>query len=119
MHMHVPGLRTLATSVTLAVVVTMSVGLQARARSSPVRVSGPSPYGDCDAPVLHGERTYVNAEVEPWIAVDPSDPKHLVGAWQQDRHSLGGGASGLMSAVSNDRGRTWDRTTLPFDVCAP
>jgi hypothetical protein len=24
-----------------------------------------------------------------------------------------------MSAVSNDRGRTWDRTTLPFDMCAP
>lgn len=119
MRMHVPKLRAFATSATVALVVTTSVAVPARAGSSPVPVSGPSPYADCDAPLLHGERTYVNAEVEPWIAVDPSDAKHLVGAWQQDRHSVGGGASGLMSAVSTDHGRTWDRTTLPFSRCAP
>src|SRR5262245_16325690 len=119
MHMNVPRLRALAALVTVAVVVTTSAGAQARSGPSPVRVSGPSPYAGCEAPILHGERTYVNAEVEPWIAVDPSDPRHLVGAWQQDRHSLGGGSNGLMSAVSNDRGKTWDRTTLPFSMCAP
>ena len=103
----------------MAVVVMTSVGAQGRPGPSPGPVSGPSPYAGCEVPLFHGERTYANAEVEPWIAVDPSDPKHLVGAWQQDRHSYGGGANGLMSAVSNDRGREWSRSTLPFDMCAP
>src|SRR4029077_15964280 len=68
-------LSSLAASVTVSVVVTTSVGAQARSGPPPVPVSGPSPYAGCQAPLLHGERTYVDAEVEPWIAVDPSDPK--------------------------------------------
>lgn len=81
-----------------------------------VRVSGPSPYADCRVPLFKGERHYVNAEVEPWVAVDPSSSQHLVGVWQQDRFSFGG-ASGLASGYSLDGGQTWTETTLPLDAC--
>jgi hypothetical protein len=88
-----------------------------RADAHLTRASGHSPYKDCDVPLVPHEKTYVNAEVEPWVAADPSDPKHLVGVWQQDRLSKGG-AKGLMSAYSFDRGHTWRRSELPFDSCA-
>ncbi len=96
----------------------MLVSGQAGATSPVHLVSGPSAYADCRVRLVPDEVVYRNAEVEPWIAVDPTDPRHLVGVWQQDRLTTGG-AKGLMAAVSFDRGRTWDRTTLPFDACAP
>src|ERR1700687_4231285 len=43
-----------------------------------VRVSGPSPFKPgCDrsgSPAVN----YENAEVEPWLAIDPNDADHLV-----------------------------------------
>jgi len=41
--------------------------------------------------------------VEPSVAVDPTDPMHLIGAWQQDRWS-NGAANGIVSAVTFDGG---------------
>jgi hypothetical protein len=81
-----------------------------------VRVSGDSPFtADCD-----GQQTGIhfrNAAVETWVAADPSDPLHLVGVWQQDRWS-NGGASGLLTAVTRDGGRTWTRSAAAFSVCS-
>jgi hypothetical protein len=125
--MRVPTLRSLVLMATTVLVASAApdaasgtVGaVVARGAGSPLtRVSGPSPYADCEVPTFPDEATFVNAEVEPWVAVDPLNAKHLVGVWQQDRHSFGG-AKGLMSASSFDRGHTWQRTTLPFDACAP
>src|SRR5258708_38273153 len=48
----------------------------------------------------------MNAEVEPFLAVDPKDSRHLIGVWQQDRWSSGG-ANGLVSGVSFDGGSPW------------
>jgi len=79
-------------------------------------VSDASPLAaGCDG-VLPSGTLYVGAEVEPHIAVDPRDPSHLVGAWQQDRWS-NGGARGLVGAASFDGGRTWTGSAAPFSRC--
>jgi hypothetical protein len=74
-----------------------------------VQVSGASPIpesciGDNDAP-SSSVNTF-NSEVEPWVAVDPSDSQHLVGAWQQDRWN-NGGSRGVVTAASFDGGQSW------------
>lgn len=63
-----------------------------------------------------GSIKYLNSTVEPDVAVDPTNPAHLVGAWQQDRWS-DGGAHGLVAAYSTDGGSTWTTSPLPFSVC--
>jgi hypothetical protein len=81
-----------------------------------VLVSATNPYADCTVGVGTG-RNYVDAEVEPQLAIDPANSNHLVGAWQQDRWS-NGGAHGLVAGFSFDGGRTWDESSLPFSQCA-
>lgn len=77
-------------------------------------VSGPSPFSaTCGA----GTGTaFINAEVEPSLAVNPADPAHLVAMWQQDRWS-NGSARGLVSAVSRDGGLTWSTRPMAFSRC--
>jgi len=55
---------------------------------------------------------YLNGEVEPSVAVDPSNPQHLVAIWQQDRWS-NGGSRGLVVGVSTDGGNTWTDSPMP------
>jgi len=79
-------------------------------------VSAPSPFAaGCSGSASNGA-LYVNAEVEPYVAVDPTNANHLVGVWQQDRWSAGG-ARGLLSAASFDGGKSWTRTPLPVTAC--
>jgi hypothetical protein len=79
--------------------------------------SGPSPF----PPGCAGTETgtlFENAEVEPFVGVNPQDPSNLVGVWQQDRWS-NGGAHGNLTGVSTDGGRSWTRPTPPtFSRCA-
>lgn len=80
-----------------------------------VRVSAASALAPgCDSGAAG--TVFVNAEVEPFVAVSPLNADHLVGAWQQDRVS-NGGARALVSAVSIDGGRTWARTLHPMSRC--
>jgi hypothetical protein len=61
---------------------------------------------------------YTNAEVEPHLAVDRSNPNHLVATWQLDRLS-DGGARGLGTAMSVDGGTTWSSPQASsFSQCA-
>ncbi len=60
---------------------------------------------------------FINAEVEPHIVVNPLNPNHLVGSWQQDRHSTGA-ARGVLSGASFDGGVTWALRTIPVSVCS-
>jgi hypothetical protein len=84
---------------------------------SGVVVSAASPMdAGCNGGASAGT-LYINAEVEPYVAVNPRDANHLVGAWQQDRWS-GGAARAVMTAASFDGGRTWTRTLQPFSRCA-
>ena len=64
-----------------------------------------------------GGVNYVNAEVEPHLAVDPRDANHLVGVWQQDRWS-NGSSRGLLTGVSFDGGATWITRQVPFSNCS-
>ena len=81
------------------------------------RASGLSPFQpDCNG-VKQSGKLYSNAEVEPFVAVNPRDPLNLVGVWQQDRWSSGG-AQGLGTGYSFDGGITWHRIFLPFTRCA-
>ena len=83
--------------------------------------SGPSPFAGCTGGLDPGSppgTNYVNAEVEPFVAVDPASASHLIGVFQQDRWS-NGGARGLTTAVSADGGSTWKEPAAPhFSVCA-
>jgi hypothetical protein len=80
------------------------------------RITGVTPF----APGCDGGRTagtlWLNSEVEPHVAVDPSNPNHLVAAWQQDRWS-GGAARGVRAAASFDGGRTWTASSATFSRC--
>ena len=83
---------------------------------SQVGVTGASPFPPgCDAAPVTGV-SYVGAEVEPMIAIDPQDPSHMIGAFQQDRWS-DGGARGLRSAWSFDGGLSWSLTQAAFSHC--
>ena len=91
-------------------------GTTVAAATSEVRVTGSTPFAlGCDGVAPTGT-LYAGAEVEPFIAVDPRDPNHLIGAWQQDRWS-NGGARGLVNGVSFDGGANWSRQTAPFSRC--
>jgi hypothetical protein len=81
----------------------------------PVSADTPFPAG-CNG--TQTGRNFRNGPVEPWVAVDPRDPLHMVGVWQQDRWS-NGGASGLLAGASFDGGRTWTRSAPAFTDCAP
>ncbi len=85
------------------------------ASGSLVRVSGPSPFATC---TIGGPGTnFPNAEVEPYVAVNPANSKNIIGVWQQDRWS-NGGAHGLVAGFSSNGGKTWGETPLPFSACA-
>jgi hypothetical protein len=80
-----------------------------------VRVSGTTPFpGGCGG----GQQgtNFASVEVEPWVAVDPTNPAHLVGTWQQDRWS-NGGANGVGVAVTLDGGATWSTHTPRIGRC--
>src|SRR3954470_2734757 len=85
------------------------------AASTPGVVSVASPYAAACGGT--GGALYVNAEVEPHLAVDPRNADHLVAAWQQDRWS-GGSARGIVTAASFDGGITWMRAQPAFTTCA-
>ena len=53
-----------------------------------------------------GSVNYPDAEVEPYVTVDPTNPLHLVASFQQDRWN-DGGSNGLTNVVSNDGGADW------------
>ena len=89
----------------------------AEGASSLSRASAASPFADCRIQPLPDETNYLNAEVEPFVAVNPRNQANVIGVWQQDRWSFGG-ARGLMTGVSHDGGETWRRTFAHFTRCS-
>jgi hypothetical protein len=47
-----------------------------------------------------------NGEVEPQMSVDPTNPKHLVGVWNQS-------GLGIVAGVSFDAGKDWQSVVIP------
>jgi hypothetical protein len=81
--------------------------------------NGNSPFAGCDISgfLIPGETNYVNSELEPWVAVNPTNPMNIIGVYQQDRYTFGG-ARGLAAAVSHDGGVTWSSTYPPLTTCS-
>ena len=70
-----------------------------------------NPFGAClaDLPGLQrelGSIDFPSSEVEPQVAVNPTNPNNLIAVWQQDRWSDGGARANL-AGVSFDGGDTW------------
>lgn len=71
------------------------------------RVSGASPFSaDCNGPTFPISAAYVNAEVEPYVAINPKNLNNLITVYQEDRYP-NDGANGVLAAVSFDGGRSW------------
>src|SRR5436305_8264917 len=97
---------------TCAAVVAGVLAGSASAAGTPVRVPD-NPLGGspaCAALVAQqtalGSTNYPDAEVEPWVAADPTDPGHLIASVQQDRWN-DGGSNGLTNTVSFNGGSSW------------
>jgi hypothetical protein len=73
----------------------------------------PSPFLNCSNQGLAGN--YPNAEVEPWVVVNPLDSA-IVTAWQQDRWGdpNEGGGHGLVAWSSATNANSW----APFTTCS-
>lgn len=71
-----------------------------------------------DRQEIYGRTTtlYIGAAVEPTIAVNPKDGNHIVAAWQQNRISNGAALEAGV-AYSNDGGKHWHKSSVPFQVC--
>src|SRR4029453_10460097 len=99
---------------TVAAVAPQAGALPAGNEGPAVAVSGGSPIAGCLGDQPDSGTNFVNSEVEPWMAVNPTDGPdgdgivgdNLIGAWQQDRWS-NGGSRGIVTASSRDGGLTW------------
>ncbi len=112
-------------SVAAAAACTLAATLATTSAGEPTslaRVSGASPFpADCNGPAFPVSAAYVNAEVEPYVAVNPGNLDNLIAVYQQDRYP-DDGANGVLAAVSFDGGRSWQRPGLQsqptFSRCA-
>jgi hypothetical protein len=85
--------------------------LESRCLPSTVQLSGATPFNNPQDIIGQSGTVWLNTGVEPDFAVDPVNPRHIVGVWQQDRWS-NGGSRGIMTAVTFDGGLTWQETPL-------
>jgi hypothetical protein len=84
----------------------------------PVIASRTSPFAACTDGATDTGQVFVNAEVEPWVDVNPTDPTNVIGVWQQDRWT-DGGSHGNDTARSVDGGATWTYPApIPWSTCA-
>ena len=83
-----------------------------------VKVSGGSTLNGCTAGGSPDfASAYDNTEVEPQVAVNPTNPNEIVGVSQQDRWP-DGGARGLTSWMSTNGGASWSKLPdVPWSSC--
>src|SRR5215211_9271929 len=112
----------IASSVIAGLALTVAVGGTAVADpyvfGSDVNVSVPSTLTGCPfGASADFANAYDDTEVEPQVAVDPTDPDEITGASQQDRWP-DGGARGLTSWMSNDGATSWSKLAdVPWSAC--
>jgi BNR repeat-like domain len=103
------ALATLAVAVPIAFAATVGGAIDASPH--------PSPFAACTVGATATGTNFPNTEVEPWIAVNPTNASNLIGVFQQDRWD-DGGAHGLVAAVSTDGGASWSHSWAHFSTCA-
>jgi len=74
--------------------------------------TGVSPFAGCtaDFPELQPGELVPDSEVEPFLAVNPTNPKNLVAVWQQDRWTTLS-SRGQVVGTSFDGGLSWTVVT--------
>jgi Neuraminidase (sialidase) len=89
--------------------------------STPVQVSSADPFANCTIGSIGEDgqpgTVYPDAEVEPRVAVNPTNSNNIIGVWQQDRWS-NGGSRGLVAGFTTDGGTTWNESWPAFSECA-
>jgi hypothetical protein len=100
----------------LAIVSTAAAGPYHVASTS-LATPGASPFTGCAtdnaaAQIAAGSTLYPNSEPEPRADVNPTNTANIVGEYQQDRWSDGGGR-GLVASWTKDGGGTWHRVVVP------
>jgi hypothetical protein len=73
-------------------------------------ISGPSPFAAGCPGAVFDETHVAGAEIEPFLTVNPANPRNIVATWQQD---LGFAARSDLIGTSRDGGKTWKRVTIP------
>jgi hypothetical protein len=63
------------------------------------------------------QENFEDTEVEPQVAVNPTDPNNVLGVFQEDRWS-DGGAHGLLAAVSMNGGQSYANDWAEFSACS-
>jgi hypothetical protein len=91
---------------TVAALASQAGAVPAANEGPAVAVSAARPIGGCDGDQPGSGINFPNSEVEPWMAVNPTNGNNLVAAWQQDRWN-NGGSEGIVTASSLDGGLTW------------
>ena len=105
-------------------VVLLAAAVAGTASASPyvlgpdLKVSGPSTLTACPfGASADFAAAYDNTEVEPQVAVNPTNPAEMVGVSQQDRWP-DGGARGLSSWRSANGGASWAKVAdAPWSAC--
>jgi hypothetical protein len=64
--------------------------LESRLLLTTVQLSGATPFTNPRDIIGQSGAVWLNSAVEPDFAIDPANPRHIVGIWQQDRWSNGG-----------------------------
>jgi hypothetical protein len=77
-----------------------------------VSVTDPFAGSTADHPASQPGTFVPDSEIEPMVVVDPTNPNHLAGIWQQDRWS-GQGSRGVVLGVSFDGGQSWQEVVPP------
>jgi hypothetical protein len=96
---------------------TLTAGPLVTVPDQPLAATGP-----CDDQINFsegkGSKNYPDTVAEPMVAVDPTNPMHLVAAFQQDRWDDGGDL-GNLGVVSTDGGKSWSLagTQPAFTIC--
>jgi hypothetical protein len=79
---------------------------ESAARQVMARVSRTTPFAaDCNR-AQPPTAAYVDAEVEPYVAINPRHERQMIAVYQEDRYP-NDGANGVLAARTSDGGATW------------
>lgn len=77
-----------------------------------------SPFDPCATqPDSESQPNFENTEVEPLVAVNPTNQSNVIGVFQEDRW-VDGGAHGLMAGVSQNGGASYGPHWARFSSCS-